>query len=263
MGIHDKRVLKIISQMLKAGYIDRVLYYMTEIGTPQGSILSPLLANVYLNDFDWYVGRKYFEPHRKCKRKSNDSRRLKSQGVTPKYNFRYADDWVILTTSQEEAERLKHYLTDYFRYKLKLELSQEKTYVTDLQSKGIRFLEFVVKAERKRKTLDPKTWTENLVGKPYPDLKRLKRKTEMLQVEIRKIETFREPTAKVAQIHRINEKIMGIAQYYQPSICSHAFEIIDRRVNNTAFAVWKNMFPHSYNEMQVPLKILCNLPHRH
>lgn len=101
------------------------------------------------------------------------------------------------------------------------------------------------------------------MGKPYPDLERLKRKTETLQAEIRKIETFREPTAKAAQIHRVNEKIMGITQYYQPSICSHAFEIIDRRVNNTAFAVWKNMFPHSYNQMQVPLKNLCNLPHRH
>ena len=111
------------------------------------------------------IGMWDFEPHRQCRHKANDSRRLKSQGVTPKYNFRYADDWVILTTSQAEAERLKHELTDYFRYKLKLELSQEKTYVTDLRSKGIRFLGFVVKAERKRKTPDPKTWTENLVEK--------------------------------------------------------------------------------------------------
>ena len=55
IGIHDKRVLKIISQMLKAGYIDQDLYHATEMGTPQGGILSPLLSNVYLNDFDWYV----------------------------------------------------------------------------------------------------------------------------------------------------------------------------------------------------------------
>lgn len=61
IGIHDKRVLKIISQMLKAGYIDQDLYHATEMGTPQGGILSPLLSNVYLNDFDWYVGRCYKE----------------------------------------------------------------------------------------------------------------------------------------------------------------------------------------------------------
>ena len=57
MGIHDKRVLKIVSQMLKAGYIERDLYHQTATGTPQGGILSPLLSNIYLNDFDWYVGR--------------------------------------------------------------------------------------------------------------------------------------------------------------------------------------------------------------
>ena len=97
IGIHDKRVLKLISQMLKAGYMENDLFHVTELGTPQGGILSPLLSNVYLNDFDWYVGRMYMEPHRQCKHKGNDTRRLKWAGVTPKYNYRYADDWVILT----------------------------------------------------------------------------------------------------------------------------------------------------------------------
>lgn len=100
IGVHDKRVLKIVSQMLKAGYIDQDLYHATNMGTPQGGILSPLLSNVYLNDFDWYVGRCYMEPHRQCKYKCNDTRRLKWSGITPKYNFRYADDWVILTSTK-------------------------------------------------------------------------------------------------------------------------------------------------------------------
>jgi group II intron reverse transcriptase/maturase len=140
IGIHDKRVLKIISQMLKAGYIDQDLYHATEMGTPQGGILSPLLSNVYLNDFDWYVGRCYMEPHRQCKHKCNDTRRLKWSGITPKYNFRYADDWVILTSTEQEAFRMKHELTKYFKHRMKLELSQEKTYVTDLRKNGIHLL---------------------------------------------------------------------------------------------------------------------------
>ena len=115
MGIHDKRVLKIIGQMLRAGYIERDLYHQTITGTPQGGILSPLLSNIYLNDFDWYVGRTYMEPHRKCKHKCNDTRRLKWAGTTPKYNFRYADDWVVLTSTEKEAFRMKRELTKYFR----------------------------------------------------------------------------------------------------------------------------------------------------
>ena len=263
IGIHDKRVLKIISQMLKAGYIDHGIYNATEIGTPQGGILSPLLSNVYLNDFDWYVGRCYMEPHRQCKHKCNDTRRLKWSGITPKYNFRYADDWVILTSTEQEALRLKRELTKYFKYRMKLELSQEKTYVTDLRESGIRFLGFVVKAEKKRKTPDPSTWSEHLVGKPLPDMERLTKKIHNLQHEIRNIGLCTQPNTQAAYIQRVNSIIMGLAQYIQPSICSHAFHAIDRRVNNTALAVWKNTFPKQYNQLQVPLKALCNLPHRH
>ena len=263
MGIHDKRVLSIIKAMLKAGYIESGIYYATTIGSPQGSILSPLLSNVYLNDFDWYIGRSYMEPHRQCKHKCNDTRRLKWSGITPKYNYRFADDWVILTSTQAEALRLKRQLTKYFRYRMKLDLSQEKTYVTDLRTDGIHFLGFVVKAERKRKTPDPATWSETLVGKPFPDMNRLTKKICNLSKEVRRIGLFTQPNTQAAQIQYVNSIIMGLAQYLQPSICSAAYHAIDRRVNNTALAVWKNLFPKRYNQMQVPLQTLCTLPHRH
>ena len=263
IGIHDKRVIKMIQQMLKAGYIENGTAYDTKFGTMQGGILSPLLSNVYLNDFDWFVGRMYMEPHRQCKHKCNDTRRLKWSGVTPKYNYRFADDWVILTSTEQEAYRLKRVLTKYFRHKMKLELSQEKTFVTDLRTEGIHFLGFVVKAEKKRKTPDPRTWTENLVGKPLPDMERLKEKIRKIADEVRKIGDVTERSVQAAQIQRVNSMIVGLAQYLQPSICSHAFHAIDRRINNTALAVWKKSFPKHYNKYQIPMEKLCNLPHRH
>lgn len=263
IGIHDKRIIRIISQMLKAGYIESDMKYDTDKGTPQGGILSPLLSSVYLNDFDWYIGRKYMEPHRQCKHKRNDARRLKWSGVTPKYNFRFADDWVILTSTEAEAERLKRELTKYFRHKMKLELSQEKTYVTDLRKDGIHFLGFIVKAERKHKTPDPKTWGNNLVGKPYPDMVRLTKKIHGIQDEVRKIGKCNSTDEQVGMIQRVNEMIMGVAQYIQTSICSNAYHSIDRRIDLTALAVWKRMYPKSYNKYQIPMKYLCNLPQRH
>ena len=263
IGIHDKRVLKIISQMLKAGYVESDLFHETEAGTPQGGILSPLLSNVYLNDFDWYVGRMYMEPHRRCKHKCNDTRRLKWAGVTPKYNFRFADDWVILTSTQEEAIRLKTVMTKYFMHRMKLELSQEKTYVTDLRTDGIHFLGFVVKAACKRKTPDPKTWNPLLVGKPYPDVQRLTKKIQGIEERIREIGTAGNPKLQVVQITRVNEAIMGLAQYYQTSIYSLAFNAIDARVNFCALSVWKRMYPTRFNQMQIPLKRLANLSERH
>ena len=75
-----------------------------------------------------------------------------------------------------------------------------KTLVTDLRTEGIHFLGFVVKAERKRKTPDPKTWTENLVGKPLPDMERLKEKIQKIAGEVRVIGEITERSVQAAQI---------------------------------------------------------------
>lgn len=94
-------------------------------------------------------------------------------------------------------------------------------------------------------------------------MERLTKKIHTLQTEVRKIGLYTQTNTQAAQIQYVNAMIMGLAQYLQPSNCSHAYHAIDRRVNNAALAVWKNLFPKQYNQMQIPLKELSNLPHRH
>ena len=260
IGIHDKRIITIIRQTLKAGYVEYDILYNSVVGTPQGGIISPLLSNVYLNDFDWYVGRLYSEPVRQCRQKGNDIARLRRQGVIPKYNFRYADDWIILTTRQREAERLKKHLTKYFRHRLKLELSDEKTKITDMRRDGAEFLGFVIRAARPRGASKD---SENLVGKPYPNMKRLSAKITKVCSEIHAMKRMDNTSDRVAQIQRINAMIMGIAEYIKISICSKAFSVLDHRIYVSCHYTWKRMYPDTAVHMKIPLGKLSNLPHRH
>ena len=260
IGVHDKRILTLIRQMLKAGYIEYDLFLHSTVGVQQGGIISPLLSNVYLNDFDWYMGRQYFEPVQKCKVKGNDMARLRRQGTIPKYNFRFADDWIILTTKCREAERLKKKLTKYFRHKLKLELSEEKTKITDMRKDGAEFLGFVIRAEKPR--TDEKG-SENLVGKPYPNMKRLNAKLTKLCGEIHAMKHMKSDSDRAAQIQYINSVIMGIAEYIKISICSKAFSVMDKRVYVSCHYTWKRMFSDAASGMVIPLEKSSNLPHRH
>lgn len=261
MGIHDKRLLKVIDIMLKTGYICDGKTEETHLGAGQGSILSPLLANVYLNDFDWYVGRQYYNPHTQTTLPSSERKRLRYNGIYPKYNFRFADDWVILTTNERETYRLKKALTKYFKYKLKLELSEEKTKITDMRVSGIKFLGFNIIAELSKnfdKRANPK-----IVAKPIPDYEKLKKKIRNLCEEIHNIKTFTADNCRVAQIEYVNSIILGITNYIKTGVSSKAFNMIDYRVNETMFAVWKRMYPKTYYQMKIPLQELSNLPQRH
>ena len=261
MGIHDRRIITIIRQTLKAGYVEYDILYDTTAGTPQGGIISPLLSNVYLNDFDWYVGRMYCEPkHRVCKVKNNDIARLRRQGKHPKYNFRYADDWIILTPKQREAERLKKHLTKYFKYRLKLDLSDEKTKITDMRRKGADFLGFTIRAEKPRLA---KADSENLVGKPFPNMRKLSAKITGICDEIHKMKRMKKTSERIAQIQYINSVIMGIAEYIKISICSKAFDLIDNRVYISCHYTWKRLYPDTAKYMKIRLNRLSNIPHRH
>lgn len=137
--IADRRILDLVTRFLKAGVMEGRLFRRTELGTPQGGICSPLLANVYLHQLDLYWWRKYGSLHRKVKE------RRRAQHVGNCGFIRYADDWLLLTNgSKAEAYRLRDEFQRFLAEELQLELAVDKTRVTHVND-GFDFLGFHVR----------------------------------------------------------------------------------------------------------------------
>jgi RNA-directed DNA polymerase len=262
IGVHDKRVIAIIKEMLKAGYVEGNCLNDTETGTVQGGIISPLLANIYLNDFDWTVGRLYHHPRRQCKYPDSERQRLKKQGINPKYLIRYCDDWIIMTTTTKEANRLSKYLNKYFKQRLKLELSSEKTVITDLKEKPAKFLGFLIKAGLPRQT-PAKPNRGNIVGKSYPDISKIRVRVKSICQEIKTLKHLKEQYKQAVQIERVNAMLIGLTEYHKSAICKTTFHYIDDKINRSALATFRAMFGKHYQDYYVPLMQLTNRPVRH
>lgn len=128
--IKDGRVLSLIRKFLVSGVIIGGSMEDTEIGTPQGGNLSPLLANVLLNEFDWELdkrGHKF---------------------------VRYADDCIILVRSEKAANRVMQSVTKYLETVLKLKVNTSKSKID--RPTGIKFLGFTFYNQFKLKKYKPK-----------------------------------------------------------------------------------------------------------
>lgn len=117
--IKDGRIIHMIDQMLSAGYVEKgskAILRPTQ-GTPQGGIISPLLANIFLNELDWYIGNMYESiiPYKRYR-----------TGRPGRFIVRYADDFVIVCKTEEEARLIKE-LVGEFLEAMGLMLSEEKT----------------------------------------------------------------------------------------------------------------------------------------
>lgn len=210
MGIRDRRILMIIKEMLKAGIMGEIK--RNELGTPQGGIISPLLANVYLHKLDQWIAREWEEKTLRNGTTSSISRfsslRNYSTISKPAFFIRYADDWVLFTSSKENAEKWKYRIGKYLKENLKLELSQEKTLITNIQKKSIKFLGFKVKKVRKGK---------GYVGYSYPDKDKLKLKFNEISKEIRRLKYCTDTEWLIHDINKVNSKIRGVINYYNSS----------------------------------------------
>ena len=166
IGIRDTKLLKIIQAMLESGVMEEGKRFKSdvepnELGTPQGGLISPLLANVYLHSFDKWIAREWEEKRFKIKSaktgtiralKNVDQRvnksdynhyrkKLHTSNLKPANLIRYADDWVLITDTKENAEKWKYKINKYLERELKLELSSDKTLITNIRSKAVKAIQ--------------------------------------------------------------------------------------------------------------------------
>ena len=143
-GIQDKQLLCVIRKILKAKILmpDGSIVTPTE-GTPQGGIISPLLANIVLNEFDWHMESQWGEfplVHRLkggiakngTPSKGSAFREMRKTGLKELHVIRYADDVRIMCSNKSDAMKVMQGAKNWLRERLKLEVSDEKTRVTDL-----------------------------------------------------------------------------------------------------------------------------------
>lgn len=136
--VADTHVLNLIGRILKAGIMENQVFRRSPEGTPQGGILSPLLANIYLHELDKFWWERYGN--------MTDGARAwrRHKGQTNCIYVRYADDWIALCNgTKAQAEAIRDEIRDFLRNELKLELSAEKTVVTHACD-GFDFLGFHV-----------------------------------------------------------------------------------------------------------------------
>jgi hypothetical protein len=183
-NIHDNRFLRLIRQMLQAGYLEDWEWNATLSGCPQGGVVSPVLSNIYLDRLDKFAetvlipeytrgGFRKDNPeygrvrmaaaraHRRGNRQTASALRKRLRGLPtgdPRdpgfrrlHYTRYADDHLLgFTGPRADAEQIKDRLAAFLRDDLKLELSPEKTLITHARTGAARFLGYEITTQHSR-----------------------------------------------------------------------------------------------------------------
>ena len=181
--VADGNILRLVEKFLRAGVMEGGKIRPTRVGTPQGGVVSPLLANIALNVLDWHLHERGFR------------------------FVRYADDFVVLCRTEDEAKEaltlVEHLLAD----RLGLSLSPEKTKVTRFHE-GFTFLGFDIKSRFVRMRAKS---VENFKTK----VRRITRRSHNLDAEM------------IVQLNRV---IRGTVNYFAVpwSHCGDAYRSLDR-----------------------------------
>lgn len=196
--ISDRRVLKLIRQWLEAGVLENGIVNASEIGSPQGGVISPLLANIYLHVLDMFWAERF-----------------SSLGKL----IRYADDFVIICRTKHDAENAMQKVAQVMEL-LKLTLHPTKTRVVDMGQDGFDFLGFHFHKKKSRKSgkLLPYIWASP------KSMMNIRRKIHFI-TERKRLSNTPDEVIKF-----LNMVIRGWRNYFRIGNCALKFQQLDRYV---------------------------------
>ena len=239
LGIRDTKLQQVIKQMLKAPIQmpDKTIIYPDK-GTPQGGILSPLLANIVLNELDWWIHSQWLgqtnlmNKSPKPRFSKNGERNygseytaLRKSQLKEMYVVRYADDFKIFCKTRNDAIKIQQAVVDWLGHRLKLQVSEEKTCITNLKRRSCEFLGFKLSLKAKG--------NKSVVNAHMCD-KAQKRATDKLKNQIKLIQKPKDDTELYQRIGEYNSMVVGLQNYYgiANNVCKD-FGKIQFVINNT------------------------------
>ena len=213
MGIRDKSLICIIGKILKSevegiGRPDK--------GTPQGGIISPLLSNIVLNEFDWWLSDQWeTKSTRHPYTHSHKYEALRKSNLKEFFFVRYADDFKILCRDYKTAKKIFIAVKEWLWERLGLEISPEKSKITNVRKKKTDFLGFALYVTKKGRKYVSKS---NISEKAKKTMKtKLKEQIKVIQHD-----------TSPHQVSQLNAMILGMHNYYNTATgCSRDFREIN------------------------------------
>ncbi len=229
--ICDKRFLTLLWRFIKAGHIDKGLFRAASEGVPQGGVLSPLLSNIVLNEFDQWMEREYLSSKARgdrggwndtIKRQRPIAIREGRQWKAAVAYCRFADDFVVIVKgNKSHAEAIRERCRDFLEGRLKLTLNMEKTHITHIDD-GIVFLGHrIIRKRGPNGTMRPVT---TIPGDKFRNFSR----------ELVKELSGNYSVNKIDMVERLNRKIAGWTAFYRHTDYTARYY---RRIDSILF--WK------------------------